>query len=255
MPLMDEFKEERAQVKDRPFKERLAYFWEYYKWWVIGIVGAIIVIVLMIRSIVTKKDQVLYVAMINTLQVSTECTEEVFINPLLEQFELNPKKNTIMYDIDFVFSDEGNGSNDYRNRELLSVYMAAGEIDIISSDEPYFLEYAYNGFFCDLRDYLSAEELEQLSDYLVYIDKDVLDRYTAEKKANNFSYDEEKPDLHNPDVMSNPIPVGIDLRFSSTYSNQFITKTGDGHSTVALMLNSRNKERAVQLLEYFIHLN
>ena len=35
MALMDEFKEERESIKNKSFKEKLDYFWCYYKWWII----------------------------------------------------------------------------------------------------------------------------------------------------------------------------------------------------------------------------
>ena len=43
MPLMDEFKEERASIKNAPFKKKLRYFWDYYKWHVIITVAAVVI--------------------------------------------------------------------------------------------------------------------------------------------------------------------------------------------------------------------
>ena len=36
MAVMDEFKEERARMKQQPLKKRLEYFWDYHKYHVLA---------------------------------------------------------------------------------------------------------------------------------------------------------------------------------------------------------------------------
>ena len=36
MPVMDEFREEREAIKNAGWDYKLKYFWDYYKWFVIG---------------------------------------------------------------------------------------------------------------------------------------------------------------------------------------------------------------------------
>ena len=51
MPVMDEFKEERESLKNGTPKQKLTYFWDYYKWHVIVAIVAIIVVVTFIQQI------------------------------------------------------------------------------------------------------------------------------------------------------------------------------------------------------------
>ena len=59
MPVMDEFREEREAIKNAGFKEKWEYFWEYYKWYVIGGAAIIILLTIFIRDMVNKKDWIL----------------------------------------------------------------------------------------------------------------------------------------------------------------------------------------------------
>lgn len=269
MPLMDEFKDEREQIKERPFKERMDYFWEYYKWWVIAGVVVIIAIIAIIRSFVTRQNPVLYVAMVNTSQVYISDSEGLFSKAFLEQQGIDTKKNIIQYDSDFIFTEETgagdsenvNGltysmtSSNYNTRQSLSVYIAAGDVDIISADIDWFNEYAYFGFFHDLRDILTPEQLEEYKDYIIYIDRAVFERYEAARDENNYEYDEPYPDGTDPEIMEDPIPVGIDMTISPAYSNQFITTGPGGKSYLGFLVNSKNTEMSLKLFEYYLHLN
>ena len=69
MAKMDEFKEERAAIKDKPFKERLAYFIEYYGARTILIAVCVIALLSIIIKNITAKDIVLYAAMYNTMDL------------------------------------------------------------------------------------------------------------------------------------------------------------------------------------------
>lgn len=50
MAVMDEFKEEREALKNGTPKQKLAYFWYYYKWHVIIALVVIIMIVSFVKS-------------------------------------------------------------------------------------------------------------------------------------------------------------------------------------------------------------
>ena len=56
MPVMDEFKKEREMLKGKSFKEKLDYFWYYYKLQVFAVIFVLILVVTTIRDIVTQKD-------------------------------------------------------------------------------------------------------------------------------------------------------------------------------------------------------
>ena len=66
MAVMDEFREEREAMKNGTRKQKLEYFWCYYKWHVICTVAAIAIISSFIYEGVTRKDIALYATFLNS---------------------------------------------------------------------------------------------------------------------------------------------------------------------------------------------
>ena len=65
MAVMDEFKEEREALKNGTPKQKLAYFWYYYKWHVIIALVVIIMIVSFVKQLTDRKDPAFYAVMLN----------------------------------------------------------------------------------------------------------------------------------------------------------------------------------------------
>ena len=72
MAVMDEFKEERQALKNGTPKEKISYFFYYYKWHVLIAVFAVILIVSFIVQLTRNKEDALYVCMLNTLTKSSD---------------------------------------------------------------------------------------------------------------------------------------------------------------------------------------
>lgn len=68
MPVMDEFKEERAALKHGTPKEKWNYFLDYYKWHVIVGIAVIAMAVSLISQILSRKDTIFYAVMINGIE-------------------------------------------------------------------------------------------------------------------------------------------------------------------------------------------
>ena len=65
MPLMDEFREEREQIKKAPLPQKLQYFKDYYLLPTLFIAFVTIVSILLLRSTIFKRPESLYITMIN----------------------------------------------------------------------------------------------------------------------------------------------------------------------------------------------
>ena len=68
MPVMDEFKEERAALRNGTPKEKFQYFLDYYKWYVI--VGILVLVSAgsIIYQMVTQKERAIFVALLNVYE-------------------------------------------------------------------------------------------------------------------------------------------------------------------------------------------
>ena len=76
MAVMDEFKEEREALKNGTPKQKLAYFWYYYKWHVIIALVVIIMIVSFVKQLTDRKDPSFYAVMLNASLLDQMTSEQ-----------------------------------------------------------------------------------------------------------------------------------------------------------------------------------
>ncbi len=204
MPLMDEFKEEREEMKQRSFKERMAYFWDYHKWYVIGSAVGILVVASLLNSFLNRKEMAYYSAFVNVAQT---IYSEDYKSAFAEKAGINPKKQAVYFDsdlrIDYTKMDEMTSSS----IQKIMVYVAAGDMDSMVGDLDTTNRYAYNGVFIDLREFLTEEEFQKYEPYFFYADKKLI-----EAAAGEVSLDFQFPATpSDPSGMEEPIPVAIKL--------------------------------------------
>lgn len=267
MPLMDEFKEERDEIKNAPFKKKWDYFWEYYKWWAIGGILALIAIAMFVRSILTRKEEVLYVALINAAEVLGGDVDSNLNEPFLTAHDYDPKKYKVSFDADFKMNISGaahaesasvtSAYIDYvsttasaSSQQTLSVYVAAKSVDLLAGSENWFDEYAYNGFYLPLADIFTEEELEKYSDCLYYIDYAVKDRYNEATQNQDYKYSEKYPDPYDIEAMENPVAVGIILKENTIINTcyAFVTEDKGDNVVIGIISNSKRPELSHDLI-------
>lgn len=210
MALMDEFKEEREQIKNAPFKKRLEYFWDYNKVRVIIAASLVVMFTSIFYHIITQKDTVLYVAMVDCLQEDTLAAE--YEANLTEVLGVNTKKEKVLLDASFLVSSSSS-MGDTSLTDALAVRIATGEIDAFLSGEAFFSAYTLSDVFMDLRTVLSPEDIAYYESSFYYLDYAIIESAFANDSSANQDEDlatyllEVQP--RNPETMKNPIPVGI----------------------------------------------
>lgn len=203
MPVMDEFKEERAEIKKKSFPERCSYFWYYYKWHVIG--GAILLAaaVSLIHTSLTRKDTAFYAAMIN---MSPTTLSEDYKTDFARLAGIDLDQYNVYFDTDMHLDLETMDESTVSTTQKLMVYVAAGDMDIMISDLSGMNRYAYNRVMVDLREFLSPEEFEKFEPYFYYMDNSLVQE--TNNSNTEISYPEDPAD---PTGMTDPVPVGICL--------------------------------------------
>lgn len=170
MPVMDEFKEERAKLKDASAKEKLNYFWYYYKWHVIIAAAAVVLLVSLIHDIVTRKDTAFHVAVIN--HASLTGAAENYTGELADYLGIDTAEEEVVIDSTYRISFSAYSRQSINSSEKLMAQAASGSLDSMISDEESFAQYAQNFFFLDLTSVLSKEEIDSLKPYLYYSETD-----------------------------------------------------------------------------------
>lgn len=214
MSIIEEIKEQQKKsLKNMSPKEKLTYFWDYYK---IHTGVAIIILTLIVvftYQFVTSKDYAFYAVLVNARFTDTNYgLSDLWAEEFLEYTHIDPDEYQVSIDTSITMSMDS--QYDVANQEKMLAMMQAGIISAIVADTEAFETYARNEYFYDLESLLTAEELEKYGPYLYYTDAATF----ADPNDDTF-YDEDEltnpADLiinhRDPSTMEQPVAVGIIL--------------------------------------------
>lgn len=247
MPVMDEFREEREALKNGTPKQKLSYFWLYYKWYVIGGVAAIFLLVTLIHDIVTQKEDAFLGVFVNAWP--QEGSEE-YLQEFAENAGINAEKYSVSADSSLYYNEGTMDETSMAAIQKLAVYVAAGEIDVMVSDPDTTRRYANGETFADLREVLSEEQLEKYEPYFYYIDMKVV--ADVEEHFDEHIMEEDYvpvyPDPTKPEEMEQPVPVGVYISDCQEFLDRYIFS--DETVILGIIINSQHQDNAIAFLEY-----
>lgn len=244
MPVMDEFKEERAAMKNGTPKQKLSYFWDYYKWHVIVGCAALAALATFIFQMANRKDTALYAVLLNSSERDLSVNDSEYTAAFAEYAGIDEKKYEIIYDT----SIQVNGSEGYASVQKLMTYIAVSELDVIISDPDSLISYAYQENFYDLRQFLNAEQLERYGDSFFYIDGTVMNELSDARREGNYDFTPDYGDPRHPEAMQDPVPVGIYLGADFPLSEYYLFP-GD-ECVACVMINTTRSELASKFLDF-----
>ena len=142
--LREDTKAEWDKMKDRPFKEKPSYFWEYYKVHVIVAIIAVIFVVAMIRSFVTSKDYAVFIAAVDSFDATGE-TKGVWAEELADIIGFDKDDYEVYIDSTVQFGgDSASTQSDYVSAQKLTALLTSRSMDIMIADMTVFEQYAQN---------------------------------------------------------------------------------------------------------------
>ena len=163
MPLMDEFREEREQIRKAPLPQKLGYFKDYYLMPTIFILFVSVVGILLLRSTVFRRPESLYVTMIN---FAAEDTAEENVEKAFEKQALESKRDYIAIDSNTYIAADMEESEfikyGYEDEQKLLSLIMSGSLDFVVSGEDVIERYIAQEWFDDLRTILDPELVESL---------------------------------------------------------------------------------------------
>lgn len=253
MAVMDEFKEEREALKNGTPKEKLNYFWYYYKWYVIGGLIAIILIGSFVYQLVTRTETVFEAVMMNATLLTQD---EIYAEEFGEYIGMNPKEENVMFDTSIHVSEDSRDEISYTSIMKLTAYTAAGDLDVMVTDTDSFRKYANSETFFDLRTILTEEQIAKYEPYFYYVDQKTIDEINAASENLDVTEELEKityPDPTRPEDMETAIPVGIYLDGSKKIRENFYFRDKDGeakHIAIGIYVNTSHLENALKFIEF-----
>lgn len=242
MAVMDEFKEEREQMKQAPFKKKWEYFWDYHKTHVIVGIAVVFFLGTFIHDALTQKETVFMAAFVDC--VSDETKTDTYAQEIMELMEIDSSSETIVLDTRFDVS--GVNTTDASSTEVLMVRIAAGELDTLLSGETVFGRYALSEIYYDLREVLTPEQLAYYEDSFFYVDNAALEYDLTD--ASELDY-VDSIDHTTPDGMTDPVPVGIYLTPTEEFQDIYYF-TSKEPVVFGIISNAPHPERAGQFLDH-----
>ena len=261
MAVMDEFKAEREYLKKHGTRqEKMAYFWDYYKWHTIVGVVALIIVISSIYNALTAKDMVMSGILLNsTTMLDTKKQDELILDFMTQQ-EINTKKNEISLNTSLYYSvfddgediDYSNGELTYTASQIMLIQVASGDLDFITGDIETLTSIAYSEFFVDLTTVLTEEQLKLYEPYLYYLDQSVLDLMN-EAKDSVESTKITIPDVDKPETMKTPVPVMIDLSRCEDIKIFYPNMKEDKPIVMGFTVNSKHAEMTGKFVDYLMN--
>ena len=185
MTLKEDFENQKKMLEGKSGKEKLVWFWGYYKIPVIIFAGMIVLLVMLIRTWVTNKPQAAGLIMLNAesgqaYQDPSEWLEQ----PLADYMGVNLKTSSLMLSTGGHITP-GGSTDQYEIAEAqkVMVYVAAQQVDVLCADAWNYESYAIADMYMDLRDVLNEKQIAKYEPYFYYVDGAVIEarqNYTAD---------------------------------------------------------------------------
>lgn len=245
MKLIEYIKNEHKKIMETPKNERLSYIWEYYKWYIIVFLLVVVLLVQGILSAQARKETVFSGFMLNC-KILLE--EEEFLQGFYDYAGIDSTKQEAAIYNDVILTDR-NMKSDITAFQRIMAGVAVKDTDfIVGLPEPFRVcAYSTSSFLMDLRKFLDADTLEAYEDRLYYIDGAVLEQLKA-PVGENAEVILEYPDPHKPELMEDPIPVGIDVSDRESIQNAYYLP--DSTIYIGVVFNTTRPELTQAFIEY-----
>ncbi len=209
MTIAEYTKSQIKKVMAQPKEERLAYFWDYFKWHAIIFILVIALLIQGVLSIVNRKETVFTGFLLNCSVIDQDQT---FLQGFYEYAGIDSKQQEAAFYTGLALR-ENNAQVNANVFQRIVAGIAIDDADFIIGQPDHFRPCAYHTskILVDLREFLDAETLEKVSDRLYYIDGAVLQQLTAPLGEMVHPESVKYPDPTKPDTMADPIPIGIDI--------------------------------------------
>lgn len=254
----DEIRQQHMKARDMSFKDKLNYFWYYYKVHTLVGIAAVILIGVFIRDMASNKDYSFYGIMLNSAGLDGELLGASFE----EYAGLDPENYQCFVDTSSTLSYQTQTEYDMATIQRIMAMMQAKELDALIFDAQVFSNFSFNEMFMDLRDVFSEEELAKYEGSIYYIDyEEILKAEEAELNADELSADYEnlrtataeaitaEAETHkHPENMADPIPIGIFIDGSP-----FVQKTGTYNRLIpiyGIAASSQRTDTAKKYLDF-----
>ena len=174
MAFRDELQKEKKKLSRLSFGEKLQYIFDYYKFWILGVVVLVGLVWSVGSTILHNKPTGFYAMLLNAGgQDLSGQADEAAGEAFAEAAGLDDEKQKILVDTSATFNPNDQSQFSMAQNAKIAALYQSHEIDVMVADPGVFTYYALNGSFVDLRDVLDDETLAgyEAAGQVYYIDQ------------------------------------------------------------------------------------
>lgn len=174
MSLREDFEKEKKKLSRLSFGGKLQYIFDYYKFWILGVVVLIGLVWSVGSTILYNKPTGFYAMLLNAggTDLSGQADEAAGA-AFAEAAGLDDEKQKIIVDTSATFNPNDQSQFSMAQNAKIAALYQSHDIDAMVADPGVFTYYALNGSFVDLRDVLDDETLAayEAAGQVYYIDQ------------------------------------------------------------------------------------
>lgn len=153
--------------KNMSTKEKIEYFWMYYKLHFIAVVAVILIVIYFANIALTSTDNVLDVMLIDS---HAQGDPEELSKAYMETREIDDSKYDVQISTSLMFDDTTTGTYSMTSKTKFITDVASELLDVCGMLKDDFMDYDDSQMWLDLRDYLTENELSNIENELVETD-------------------------------------------------------------------------------------
>ena len=163
MALRDEIRQENTKLKDMPFKKKVEYIWEYYKFHIIGVIAAVVFIAIFIRDWRENRKPMSVDAILINSDVAYEGSD-LIKNDYIKYAGVDTTTFNTAIDTSIIISEGSTDQMTMANTQKIMALYAAGSLDAVIGPDSVMDGYGAIGACMDLNDVLSPSMISELED-------------------------------------------------------------------------------------------
>lgn len=248
MKISESIKNACATIKNQPKEARWQYFWDYYKWHLVAVILVIALLIQGVVSLVNQKDIVFSGILLNC---KIGVNDEAFLADFYSYAGIDAATQEAAFYSDLMLKD-GSSKSDVNTIQRIIAGVATKDIDFVVGQDVSFRLCAYNtsNFFMDLRSFLDEETLDKLAGRLYYIDGAFSEKLNAPVGEYPDLFPEDAPDPAKPELMEDPIPVGINISGCEAFRDAYYL--ADTVSYLGVVVNVARPELMKQFIQFLM---
>lgn len=167
----DEIKEQKKKFKELSLSEKFQYIWEYYRLIIAAVIAVILVIASFIHAYIRNNyDTVCDIAVCDGKLTGYDTDDDFLTTGFTNYLGIDGKKERIHIDYSYTLEEKFLDQDPQISKEKIYVLSQTNNLDGYMSEYKDIDHFCFDTscFFYDLRELFSTDELDELSEYIIY---------------------------------------------------------------------------------------